>query len=187
MVAEGVRTKAWTVEEIERIVSLGLIDDPQRYELLEGDLFEKMPQKDAHWFGVSFALVALQSIFGVQQPIVCQGPLKLGEFDAPEPDIAILSRRSPRVEGHEVLIVVEVGETSLQFDLGRKARIYARHGIADYWVLDLIGRRLVIHRSPDPAEGIYREIRSYGEGESVAPLSAPNHPVSVASLLRQGE
>ncbi|CAN5492839.1 Uma2 family endonuclease [soil metagenome] len=187
MVAEGVRTKRWTVEEIDRIVAMGLLDDPQHYELLDGDLIEKMPQNDPHWYGVSFTLQALLEVFGVGQPFVSQGPLKLGPIDAPEPDVAFFERNTPHMKGSEVLIVVEVGDSSLQGDLRRKARVYARHGIADYWVVDTIDRRLVVHRKPDPETEVYGDVRSYRSGDVISPLAASEHMIAIGDLLRQGE
>lgn len=71
----------------------------------------------------------------------------------------------------EIRLVVEISSTSLAFDLTRKADLYARAGIADYWVLDLAGRRLIVHRQPEG--GRYTQVIAYSEHEAVAPLAAP--------------
>lgn len=81
----------------------------------------------------------------------------------------------------DLLLVVEIANTTLGFDLTTKARLYARAGIADYWVLDVPGRRLIVHRYPSGGE--YRSVSSYDEEESVAPLAAPTAELLVGSVF----
>jgi Uma2 family endonuclease len=82
--------------------------------------------------------------------------------------------------------VLEVSDTTLALDLTEKAELYATAGIADYWVLDLTGRRLLVFRDPAPVAAggaAYRTHQTLAPSESVAPLAAPNSPVTVADLL----
>ena len=74
-------------------------------------------------------------------------------------------------------LVVEIADTSLQFDLTVKAALYARAGIVEYWILDVISHRLLVHRNPQ--RGQYESVISYNEDESVAPLAAPNSPFPI--------
>ncbi len=87
---------------------------------------------------------------------------------------------TPRPEDLE--LVVEVSDTSLAFDLTTKAVLYARAGIQEYWVLDIQGCRVMVHR--EPVAGRYRAIVAYGENESVAPLAAPEKPFHVADVFQ---
>ena len=84
---------------------------------------------------------------------------------------------NPRPE--DLQLVVEVGDSTLGFDLTTKAGLYARAGITEYWVLDVAGRRMIVHR--DPQAGRYRSVAAYSEEESVAPMAAPE------SYLRIGD
>src|SRR5205085_776518 len=81
----------------------------------------------------------------------------------------------------DLRLVVEVSDTTLGFDLTTKARLYARAGIAEYWVLDIPGRRMVVHRDPQQAQ--YRLVAAYGEDESVARMAAPNSELHVRDVL----
>ena len=77
--------------------------------------------------------------------------------------------------------MVEVADTTLQFDLTVKALLYARAGIEDYWVLDLNGRRMIVHRNP--VASVYQLVEAYGEDELVSPLGAPGHSLLVRDVL----
>ena len=103
----------------------------------------------------------------------------------PEPDLIVLTRQSlcfrsnPRPE--DLRLVVEVADSSLNFDLTTKAALYARAGIIEYWVLDVTGRRLIVHR--DEKAGGYASIIAYSEHERVAPLAAPRSEFRVADAF----
>jgi Uma2 family endonuclease len=100
----------------------------------------------------------------------------------PEPDAVVLSddpRRNPT--GGDVLLVVEVSDTTAADDFGVKVGLYARASVAEYWIVDLNRRRLVTYR--DPADGAYRAHPEFYAGDAVAPLCAPDSPVAVADLL----
>jgi Uma2 family endonuclease len=104
----------------------------------------------------------------------------------PEPDVIVLKRElSHYLTGNpcpeDLRLVVEVADTSLNFDLTIKAALYARAGIIEYWVLDVTGRRLIVHR--DSKAGGYASIIAYGEHESVAPLAAPEAEFRVAAAF----
>ena len=120
---------------------------------------------------------------------VCiQMPLKLGQITDPQPDIAIIpgSPRGTSAHPTTAVLVIEVSDTSLNHDITTKAELYATANIADYWVLDVDGRRLLVFRDPAPIpEGgaAYRTQLTLGPADSVAPLAAPASPVRVADLL----
>jgi Uma2 family endonuclease len=107
----------------------------------------------------------------------------------PQPDLIVLKReysgfRSATPQPKDLDLVVEIADSSLTFDLTVKAALYARAGIADYWVLDLLGRRLMVHGNPQDAR--YASVTSYDENKSVAPLSAPNSPFPVREVFPEG-
>lgn len=164
--------KRFTRREVERLNDTGVFDG-QRYELIDGDLVDKMGQKPTHAFAIRLLLDWLVSFLGtervqVQLPIETAGEDR--EWSVPEPDIAVLverkaehQKRHPR--GDELILAVEVADSSVSFDLSRKAILYAQSGVREYWVLDLTRRMLVVHRQPDGAQ--YRDIHMYSEEDFV--------------------
>lgn len=161
----------------------------KRYELIEGVLIDKMGQNPPHWWSIGLVNQCLGAIFG-WEALISQLPIEAASEDnersLPEPDVAVLGKRSPEYatrfpRGGELLLVVEVADSSLLADLTVKAGIYARADVPDYWVLDIPGRGMVVHR--DPKDGVYRSVVRYGEPEAVAPLARPASSVAVASLL----
>lgn len=180
--------KRWTRDECAVLEKAGLLD-LQRYELLEGELVLKTKKNHPHMRAVLLLVAWLRQIYGqnfvVQEPAIDVRP-EDNPSSEPEPDAIVLSRSflelTSRARPEELLLVAEVSSgTTLAFDLTAKARLYARAGIAEYWVLDLEGRRLIVHRNP--AEGIYRSISAYAEDELVSTLSAAATEVRVGDLF----
>ena len=100
----------------------------------------------------------------------------------PEPDLAVLAQPCLAYEDanpgpSDVRLIVEIADTTLAFDLRVKARLYARPGIEEYWVVDVAGRQIVVHRAP--CGGVYGDVASYRAGESIEPLSAPGRSFNV--------
>ena len=148
--------------------------EKKKAELIEGDLIEKMGKKRPH--SESWEAVA-RWLFGVFSIVNSETSIDVSPEDnptsEPEPDLIVLKHRvryaNPKPE--DLLLVVEISDSSLRFDLTVKAGLYARAGILDYWVVDVLGRRIGIHR--DPQSGVYQSIKWYEVGETVSPLAAP--------------
>ena len=115
---------------------------------------------------------------------VCKTPLGCRRWkSAPEPDLAWVARRDysqGRPTPADVLLVIEVAESSLKIDTGEKADLYAAAGIADYWVVNLPEQTIEVRR--DPAHGRYRTLRTYSGGEELRPLSMPEIVLRPAML-----
>ncbi|MBM3735208.1 MAG: Uma2 family endonuclease [Acidobacteria bacterium] len=179
--------KTWSREEIEVLESTGLFND-QHYELIEGELISKMGKKRPHVEGVKRMGEALVSVFGAAY-VNQEAPIDIAPEDnprnEPEPDVIVLRRRSSEFTANpgpaDLALVVEVSESTLRQDRTTKARLYARAGIGEYWVLDVKGRRLLVFRDPGP-DG-YRVQLSFGELESVSPLERPRDLIAVADLV----
>ncbi len=177
--------KKWTRDECAQ---LGAILDLHQYELIDGDLIKKMGKNHPHVWTLMLLGKWLGSIFpdftvGQEVPIDVR-PEDNPSSD-PEPDLVVLTRPynelQPRPKACDVRLVVEVSDTTLAFDLTQKARLYARAGIADYWVLDVVGRRLIVHRQPQ--DGAFQDVKVYTAPESVAPLAAPDSVVNVDTFF----
>ena len=185
--AEALPRKRFTREEVDRLTKTGFFEG-RRYELVDGDLIDKMGQRPAHAYGIQLMLKWLASILGIDS-IRVQLPIEVSAADRerslPEPDLAILveaepeyAKRHPR--GDELLLAIEISDTTASFDLSRKAVLYGAAGVPEYWVLDLGRRLLVVHRQP--FESGYRLIRLLGEDETVS-LENHREAVRVGDLL----
>lgn len=185
-VASEPARKRWSWDEIEALDAAGI--DLNHFELIEGDLIDKMSKNRPHvtrtlvvrdWLGEAFGYQRVQQ----ESPIVValQGERSI----VPEPDLAVLRLTHKHYRSHptaaDVLLLVEVSDETLGYDLNKKAGLYAQAGIQDYWVLDAKGRRVFVLR--EPAEGKYRSILVYSENESVAPLAAPESLFPVAAAF----
>ena len=175
-------TARWTRDDYYRLLDAGILTG-RRVQLLDGEIIEMPAMKAPH----ARALIAARTVLLTRRPdggeLAQQTPTSLGLASDPEPDAMIyrLDDRHP-VTGHpsQPLWVMEISDTTLRFDLGVKLRIYARAGIAAYWVLDLNGR--VLHVHAEPTGGRYAHHQVYQPGDVVA-LPWPASPVSVADLL----
>ena len=153
--------------------------EPGRYELIGGELLERTGKKRPHVITLSKMQYWLARVFG-EDYVQPETPIDVAAQDnpinEPEPDIVVLRRpMTEYTEGNvpsmELQLVVEVADTTLLTDLRTKAAIYARAGIAEYWVVDIPNRRIVVHRQPSGRR--YQSVIAYLEHESVAPEAAP--------------
>jgi Uma2 family endonuclease len=191
MAVSSVRTKHWTRVEYERLIDLGAFRPGERLELVGGALLVREPQGGPHATAVGLVEDPLRQVFGAGWTVRTHSPIALDEDSEPEPDIAVVpgSRRdhSRSHPSHPVLIV-EVAESSLAFDRGEKGSLYARAGIADYWILNLPDRMLEVYRDPEtnpdsPYRWHYGSALTLSAGDRVRPLSVPNAEILVADLL----
>ena len=176
--------------EYERLAECGFFHPAERLELIDGLLLVREPQGSPHATGVTLALHALQAAFGAGWVVRPQLPIALDDDSEPEPDLVVV-RGHARDFGHahpsSVALIVEVSETSLAFDRGDKAGLYARAGITDYWIVNLIDGVVEIRREPRAAPAAYGwhygSVRLARPGESIAPLALPNARLRVIELL----
>jgi Uma2 family endonuclease len=179
--------KRWTRAECAKLEASGLLDY-ESLELVEGELISKMGKKRPHVNSFKRLQAWLVQIFGWQLVDV-EAPIDVAPEDNPTnepvPDLIVLRKdpsrftSDPRPE--DLQLVLEIADTSLSFDLRVKAALYARAGVPEYWVLDVAGRRLVVHR--DPQSGRYADVVAYSEHESVSPLAAPQAQFHVADAF----
>ncbi len=184
----GSRRFRWTSEEYHRLGDLGFFDR-RRVELIRGEI-RRMTMNPPHAIASERLSRILFTIFGPEFRVRLQLPLDLGRRDQPEPDAAILLGGGPEADDHPkmALLVIEVGATSLREDRTIMAHLYARAGIPDYWIVNLVDRQLEVHRDPGPVEGRrgrfgYRAVTIVPEAGNMAPRSAPDSPIAVADLL----
>lgn len=187
--SDAPRRFRWTREEYYALGETGIFDG-QRIELIEGEIFEMAPQNSPHAEAVTLIAEALRHVFGLGYRIRTQVPLSLGTDSDPEPDIAVVEGIPHGFrDAHPTtaLLVVEVSDSTLGFDQGRKAAVYAAAGIADYWILNLKARQLELYRRPLPSKTrrgfVYEERTLITADGAIAPLAAPDESIAVADLL----
>lgn len=182
------RRKRFTRSEVNRLSEIGIFEG-QRYELIEGDLIDKLGQNPPHAGTVAWLLPWLTETFGVSA-VRCQLPIEVAfedqERNEPEPDYAVLAEPGPiyferHPRGDELLLVIEVADTTVYFDRRVKSALYARASVREYWVLDVSARALFVHRHA--SGGSYKQVTRFAEDETVAPESRPEASVRVSDLL----
>lgn len=184
-VAEApLRVHRFSRVEYDRMVDADVFGPDDNIELLDGEIIDMAPQKSRHTTAVTLIAETLRKVFGAGFHVRVQMPLLLDDRSEPEPDIAIVigTPRDYR-DRHpaSAVLIAEVAETTLAYDRGRKLAAYARAGIAEYWILDVLGEALEVHRRPD-GNG-YAERRVLKAGDDVASLAAPDFAVAVSDLL----
>ena len=171
----------WTADEYEKLTEYGVFND-RRVQLLEGEIVEMAAMNSPHRVAMLKTGAALQRALPTKL-IQAQMPMRIGNSE-PEPDYAVLTGSvDDYLDSHpeKALLIVEVSDTTLREDQGRKARIYASANIAEYWILNLKTRELEVLR--EPASGAYTLKRSLNEDEKVSPLLAPETQIAVADML----
>ena len=183
--------RRFTRHEYARLIGHGFLDEDDPIELLDGLLLVKEPQSSPHRTAVLLVARAVERAFGEGWFVQTQSPVALGRRSEPEPDVCVV-RGSPRdyVDSHPThpALVVEVAQSGLGLARGRKAAVYARARIADYWIVNLVDRVLEVHREParpGPARRHwgYAAVKTLGAAATITPLSAPSAAVRVADLL----
>jgi Uma2 family endonuclease len=185
------KVRRWTRMEYERLVELGVFQSGERLELLDGLLAVREPQGTGHAAGIRRVLRVLQEALGTSWQIDSQLPIALDDYSEPEPDVAVVPRvRDLYLHEHpsRAVLIVEVAETSYRIDRRYKASLYARAGIAEYWILDVASERLEVHRGPEAAADAvhgwrYGRVAKLRRGATVTPLFVPDVAIRVADLL----
>jgi Uma2 family endonuclease len=180
---ETLQVHRWTPEAYHRLVESGGFDDDTHIELIDGLLVDMSPKSPAHENVIEWLDDRLQHTLDRERfRIRVAMALSLGTSE-PEPDVAVVARGAPQpYHPASAALVIEVSASSLGHDLRVKPIVYARAGIPLYWVVDLDGRRAVVHSQPGP-DG-YAHIETHGpDGELAAPHIGISR-IALADLLR---
>lgn len=185
------RTRRFTRAEYERLIDLGVFQPGEPIELIGGELMVAEPQSAQHYTAIVKTARALQAALGPGWEVRTQGPIGLDDDSEPEPDIAVVPGTPDdygRAHPSRPALVVEVADSSLRTDREHKGSLYARAGLPDYWVLNLVDRVLEVYREPAadsaaPFGWRYTRGEVFDVSARVAPLAAPRSGVLVARLL----
>ncbi len=178
--------RRFTVDEYYRMAEVGIFSEDDRVELIEGEIVEMVPIGDRHAAHVDKLNWIFSRRAGDQAIVRVQNPLRLGTYSEPVPDLALLRPRADfYASGHpgsqDALLVVEVAETSVEYDRAVKIPLYARRGVPEVWLVDLRERVVEVYRDPAP-EG-YREVHIARGGDRLNSSALPDVALSADDIL----
>lgn len=185
-VAKPVR---WTVKDYFRMAKARVFRG-RRVELINGEVVEMAAQGHAHRVCISKITGLLVPAFMPANWVVFQGTLTLSRFNAPDPDFHVFDVpvATPDDQLPLPLLVIEVSDSTYRDDSGVKLRLYARSGMADYWIVNIPQDRVEVYRRPENPTGRrngwrYADVTHYGRGQQVSPLQRPQVSFSVDAML----
>jgi Uma2 family endonuclease len=191
MATYPIRTRHWTRKEYDRLVDIGLLHEDEPIELIGGQMIVAEPKGTPHTTAVGLTVEALRLAFGAGWVVRAQDPVALDDESEPEPDVAVVPgsiRDYRHAHPSRPVLIVEVAESSLAFDRRHKGSVYARAGVADYWIVNLRRRVLEVYREPVPWPSAryawkYASARVVKAGATVSPLALPTATIAVGDLL----
>jgi len=185
---EGVEPTRYlfTVHEYHKMAEIGIFDEDSRVELIEGEILIMPPIGESHFGHVNRFNRVFMKAFSTVAVVHIQNPVRLGLRNEPEPDVVLLRYREDDYLGkfpgpEDVLLLVEVADSSLGHDRNTKVPLYAQAGIPEYWIVDLVHHELIVHRGP--SRGEYRSMQRLSRDATVTPVAFPDVPLAVADLL----
>lgn len=183
--------RQWTRKEYDRLVEMGILHEDEPIELIGGQMIVAEPKGSPHATAIGLTAEALRVAFGRGWVVRVQDPVALDDDSEPEPDVVVVPGgwRDYRAEHpSRPALIVEVAESSLRFDRRHKGSVYARAGVADYWIVNLQRNVLEVYREPVTAATAlygwkYASVRTLKAHATISPLAAPDATVTVADLL----
>ncbi len=177
--------RRFTVDEYLALGAAGILAKEERIELLDGEIIQMAPIGNRHLNSVDWLGLLMREAIGRRAMVRVQGSIQLDDATMPEPDIAVIRRRSINDIGpvlpSDVYLVVEVADSSLEFDLGEKLARYAAAGIPEVWVANLRAGELVVNT--DPKGTAYANVRIISLGGQVSPQAFPDITLAVADFI----
>jgi Uma2 family endonuclease len=182
--------RRWTRAEYERLVELGVFDG-EPLELIAGQLIVAEPQGAYHASAIGAVADAVRAALPAGLVVRVQLPVALDDESEPEPDVAVVpGTHADYRDAHprRPVLLVEVADSSLRFDRREKDSLYARGGVQDYWIVNLVDRVVEVHRNPlRDVSGVfgwrYQSVERVASGGMVALLALPGVRVAVSDLL----
>ena len=177
----------FTVADYYRMAEAGILDEDSRVELIRGLIVDMAAIGAPHLSMVNRLTRLLITMLAGRALVSVQNPVRLDDSSEPEPDVAVLKPRADEYEtatprADDVLLVVEVADTSLSYDRDVKAPLYAESGIVEYWIVDLAGRAVEVHRQPRGSR--YAQVQRVGSEGPLDIAALPGVALAAADLWR---
>ena len=181
-----VERRRFTADEYQRMGEAGILSERDRVELIDGEILTMSPIGSPHGASVDRAAEAFFRAVTARAIVRVQGAIRPNYYSEPQPDITLLRRRDDFYgSGHpappDVLLVVEIADSSLRFDREIKAPLYARSGIVEYWLVDLTNETVTRYTTPE--NGAYRDTSVHRRGEVVSVSALADCAIAVDDLL----
>jgi Uma2 family endonuclease len=178
----------FTADEYYKMGEAGVFAHDVRVELIDGVIYDMPPIGPEHAGSVDALGDGLRDALGRSVIVRRQNPLHAGDRSEPQPDLMIVRYRKDYYRAEhptpdDVLLIIEVADSSLAFDRTTKGSAYARAALREYWILDLVHHELIVHRVP--RDGQYQRIERLTRGDSITPIAFPDVTIAVADLLGQ--
>lgn len=176
----------FTVDEFQRMGEVGLFKEDDRVELIDGELIRMNPIGFGHGGKVKLLNHLFGRLLDERGIVSVQDPVQFRPRGQPQPDIMVLRPRADYYStshpvAADVLLMIEVADSSLAYDRETKAAIYAQAGIADYWIVNLVDSQIIVLRQP--VDGAYQSVQTLVSGDVVQPLAFPDIAISVSEIL----
>ncbi len=185
-IAVAVTRRRFNVDEYHRMAEAGILCEDERLELIDGEVIVRMTIGPGHNACVTSATRAFVRAAGDDALVLPQGSVRLSRFDEPEPDLVLLRPRadfysSRHARPDDILLVVEIAASSIEYDLELKGPRYAEFGVPEYWIADLNAD--LVRRHLTPESRAYRSVMTHRRGESLVPALLPSCVIAVDALL----
>jgi Uma2 family endonuclease len=184
--AVEVERRLFTVDEYHQMIETGIFHEDERIELINGELIRMVPVGHSHSGQVNRLNRTLGKALNDRVIVSVQNPVALPDFAEPQPDIMLLrprdddySRSNPTAA--DVLLIIEVADSSFAYYQHVKGLMYAEAGIQDYWIVNLLDGQLLVYRQPTPTG--YTLVQTLARGDSVTLLAFPDVTIQVSELL----
>lgn len=178
--------KIFTVRDYHKMIDAGVFVGNSDYELIEGEIVKKMTQGDFHIACINRLNRLFSRNCGDEIIVSVQNAVIIGDISEPEPDVALLKFREDfysagKATAEDVLLLIEVSDSTVKYDRNVKMRIYAEAGVAEVWLVNLPRQILEVHLEPE--KGKYRLVKKYEKSESVAPSLLPDIKLKVSEII----
>ena len=176
----------FTVSDYHKMAEAGILSEDDRVELIEGEIVRMNPIGSRHAACVRKLDALFNRAANLDVIVSVQSPVLLPDLSEPEPDVALLRPREDFYSGghpepEDVLLLIEVSDTTLDYDRNTKLPLYARFGIPEAWIVDLVGDTIETYSRP--AEGTYQEITLLKHGETLSPKAIPGLKLDAGAIL----
>jgi len=181
-----VERKRFTVDDYYKMAEAGILTEEDRVELIEGEILKMSPIGNRHAMTVTRAMMILVRGLGDKVVVTVQNPAHMDKYNEPQPDLVLIRPREGFYgTGHpdpaDVVLLIEVADSSLRKDRLLKLPVYARNGIREVWIIDVKNDVIYIHR--EPHTNAYLSLETKHRGETVSPEAFPDFLIKVDDLL----
>ena len=184
--ATEISKRLFTVHDYHRMVDAGILSERDRVELIRGEVLAMNPMGPRHSAAVMLALQAMVRIIGDRAIVGVQGSVRLDDYDEPQPDVYLLRPKadyyaSRHATPADILLIIEMADSSLEYDQSVKATLYAETGVAEYWIADIRNDRLLAYSNI--RESRYATCRELHRGDTISPRLLSEIEIGVTDLL----